>query len=113
LPYFQGGAVWSKVKAEITGFGGGFCGFDGITCNFGTASKTRTGWTIGGCVEWRFAPQWSAFLEGNYYDFGNNNRSISGNCNFIFECERINFNSAFNTKTTAATVLVGVNWRPW
>ena len=58
----------------------GFCGFNfGITCDFGSASKTRTGWTIGGGVEWRFAPQWSAFLEGNYYDFGNNDRNISTN----------------------------------
>jgi outer membrane immunogenic protein len=111
LMYGQGGAVWSKVEATLNSFGNGFCGVNGVTCDFGSASKTRTGWTVGGGVEWRFAPQWSAFLEGNYYDFGNNNRS--GNNFNCFECEIINFNSAFSTKTTAATVLVGVNWRPW
>jgi outer membrane immunogenic protein len=47
-----------------------------FTCDFGSASKTRTGWTVGGGVEWRFAPQWSAFLEGNYYDFGDKDRTI-------------------------------------
>jgi hypothetical protein len=36
--------------------------------------RTRTGWTIGGGVEWRFAPRGQR-LEGNYYDYGNNNRS--------------------------------------
>ena len=55
----------------------------GVTCDFGSASKTRTGWTIGGGVEWRFAPQWSAFLEGNYYDYGNNNRTITTNNFFV------------------------------
>jgi len=32
-------------------------------------TSTRTGWTIGGGVEWMFALHWSAFLEGNYIDF--------------------------------------------
>ena len=122
LMYFQGGAVWSKAKAEITGFGGTFsngtpiCGNFGVTCDFGSASKTRTGWTIGGGVEWMFAPHWSAFLEGNYYDYGNNNRTITTN-NF-FDNSPLGFVGCdtgcnFNTKATAATVLVGVNWRPW
>jgi len=124
LLYFQGGAVWSKAKAEITGFGGTFnngvaiCGsnFGGgtINCDFGSASRTRTGWTIGGGAEWMFAPHWSAFLEGNYYDYGNNNRTITTN-NF-FANSPIGFVGCdagcnFNTKSTAATVLVGVNYR--
>jgi outer membrane immunogenic protein len=114
LIYGQGGVVWSKVKAEITGFGGGFCGQFDITCDFGSASKTRTGWTVGGGVEWRFAPQWSAFLEGNYYDFGNKDRTIFTN-NFFANTPAgfigCDFGCSFNTRATAATVLVGVNWR--
>jgi outer membrane immunogenic protein len=100
--------VWSHVKAEITGFGGGFCGFNDITCDFGSASKTRTGWTAGVGTEWRFAPQWSAFLEGNYYDFGDRDRTVfttnfgPGGCDF---------GCSFSTKATAITVLVGVNYR--
>jgi len=31
---------------------------------------SRTGWTVGTGVEWAFAPDWSATLEYNYYDFG-------------------------------------------
>ena len=112
LMYFQGGAVWSKAKAEITGFGGGFCGFYGITCDFGSASKTRTGWTVGGGVEWRFAPQWSAFLEGNYYDFGNNDRTVFTHNFFnVTDFRGCDLGCSFNTKATAATVLVGVNYR--
>jgi outer membrane immunogenic protein len=112
LLYAQGGVVWSHVKAEITGFGGGFCNLGGVTCDFGSASKTRTGWTVGGGVEWRFAPQWSAFLEGNYYDFGDRDRTLFTN-NFLINTgfTGCDLGCSFNTKATAATVLVGVNWR--
>jgi opacity protein-like surface antigen len=33
-------------------------------------SHTRAGWTVGGGVEWAFAPNWSAKLEYLYADFG-------------------------------------------
>ena len=120
LLYAQGGAVWSRVQAQITGFGnGGGFGFNvcnhfaDVTCDFGSASKTRTGWTVGGGVEWRFAPQWSAFLEGNYYDFGDRNRTLFTrnlglNHGIVPNCD---VGCSFSTKATAATVLVGVNWR--
>ena len=108
LLYAPGGVVWANVKAEINGFGGGFCNLGGVNCDFGSASRTRTGWTAGGGVEWRFAPQWSAFLEGNYYDFGDRDRTISTNIGPGIFCGG---GCPFNTKATAATVLVGVNWR--
>ncbi len=38
----------------------------------GEVSKTRTGWTIGAGSEYKFAPNWSVFLEYNYADFGTN-----------------------------------------
>jgi outer membrane immunogenic protein len=38
-----------------------------------SSSETRTGWTAGGGVEWGFAPQWSAKVEYNYLDFGDEN----------------------------------------
>ena len=33
-------------------------------------SRTRTGWTVGVGSEWKFAPNWSAFVEYNHADFG-------------------------------------------
>ena len=33
-------------------------------------SATRTGWTVGGGVEWMFAPQWSVKAEYLYVDLG-------------------------------------------
>jgi outer membrane immunogenic protein len=96
LLYGQGGAVWAKNSADVT-----FNGSD-----IGGLSKTRTGWTAGGGVEWMFAPNWSAFLEGNYMDFGSNDRRIT--TPLLTACAS---GCAFNTKATAATVLVGLNYR--
>ena len=93
LWYFQGGAAWAKNSADVT-----IAGFD-----VGSADRTRTGWTVGGGVEWMFAPHWSAFLEGNYMDFGSTNRNIvTPN---VVVCAA---GCGFSTKATATTVLVGV-----
>jgi outer membrane immunogenic protein len=35
-----------------------------------SGSKTRTGWTAGGGLEWMFAPQWSLKVEYLYVDLG-------------------------------------------
>ena len=97
LWYFQGGAAWAKNSADVN-----INGFQ-----VGSADKTRTGWTVGGGVEWMFAPHWSAFLEGNYMDFGSTDRNIVTPAT-IPVCAA---GCPFNTKTTATTVLVGVNYR--
>jgi outer membrane immunogenic protein len=95
LLYGQGGVAWTKASADVT-----VNGFD-----FGSFDRTRTGWTAGGGVEWMFARGWSAFLEGNYMDFGSNDHTIfSVNCPNGVSC-------GFNTHAKAATVLVGVNYR--
>jgi len=97
LLYGQGGVAWTRASADLT-----VNNFD-----FGSVGRTRTGWTAGGGVEWMFARGWSAFLEGNYMDFGDNDHTIFdpvhvtcpvGGCNFT-------------THAKAATVLVGVNYR--
>ena len=94
LLYFQGGAAWGHTTTNIS-FGG---------VQFGQGSNTRTGWTIGGGIEWMFAPHWSAFLEGNWMDFGGNNGVIVTPVACPAGC-------AFSTNATEATVLVGVNYR--
>jgi outer membrane immunogenic protein len=96
LLYGQGGVVWAKNSVDVN-----INGFD-----VGSASRTRTGWTAGGGVEWMFARGWSAFLEGNYYDFGDHDRTIFTPLDPLCVA-----GCTFNTKTTAASVLVGVNYR--
>ena len=94
LLYGQGGVAWAKNSADIT-----INGFD-----FGSFSRTRSGWTAGGGIEWMFAPHWSAFLEGNYMDFGSQNR-------VLFDGGVCAAGCAFNTSTTASNIIVGVNYR--
>jgi outer membrane immunogenic protein len=94
--YGQGGVAWAKNSADVT-----LNGFD-----IGSVSRTRTGWTAGGGVEWMFMRGWSAFLEGNYMDFGSNDRTIFGTAVCVAPA-----GCAFNTKTTATSILVGVNYR--
>jgi len=94
LLYGQGGAAWVKTSTDVA--------IAGLT--FGGNSNTRTGWTAGGGVEWMFTRGWSAFLEGNYMDLGDNNHLAFGPGVCAAGC-------TFNTHATAATVLVGVNYR--
>ena len=94
LIYCQGGAAWGHTSTNLT--------FDGV--QIGQTSKTRTGWTAGGGVEWMFAPHWSAFLEGNYMDFGSQDGTFNSVTTGCAVC-------TFNVKATEATVLVGVNYR--
>ena len=40
------------------------------------SSEDRLGWTVGGGLEWAFIPNWSAFVDFSYYDFGNGGHLI-------------------------------------
>jgi outer membrane immunogenic protein len=66
-------------------------------------SRTRTGWTIGVGSEYKFAPNWSVFVEYNHADFG----SYGGTFN-----SAVLGPVALNAKSNADLVLFGVNWRP-
>ena len=92
LLYFQGGAAWGHTSANVT--------YAGV--QYGQTSQTRTGWTVGGGVEWMFAPHWTAFLEGNYMDFGSTSGSVTGAGGVVYPV---------SAKATETTVLLGVNYR--
>jgi outer membrane immunogenic protein len=96
LLYAQGGVAWINHSTHLT--------INNV--DFGDFSKTRSGWTVGGGVEWMFAPGWSAFLEGNYMDFGDHFHTVFGPG--LFGCGG---GCTFETHAKAATVLVGVNYR--
>lgn len=60
LIYGKGGWGWADNRIS------------GTVAGVGTASDTQfhSGWTVGGGLEWGFAPAWSAKVEYQYYDFG-------------------------------------------
>jgi len=61
LWYVKGGGAWTRDELTIT---------DPLTGVSLSASNTRGGWTVGGGVEYAFAPAWSAKLEYDFMDFG-------------------------------------------
>jgi outer membrane immunogenic protein len=108
LLYFQGGAVWSRVTADIAGTVPAPVGALALPpiAFAGSFSDTKTGWTVGLGSEYRFAPNWSVFLEGNYYDFGSRDRVVVTPA--ATACAA---GCLFSGKTTAVSILAGVNYR--
>jgi outer membrane immunogenic protein len=94
LFYFQGGAAWRKNSLTL---------FDPTGTEVGSAHRTRTGWTIGGGTEWKFAPNWSAFVEYNHADFGTNSGTFT---------DPVLGAVTLSSKSNVDLVLFGLNWRP-
>jgi len=93
LLYIQGGGAWAHTDQTIT-LGG---------VQVGQFGSTKGGYTVGGGWEYKFAPNWSAFVEYNYMDFGTSSGVTTTGVNV-------------NLKRDMQTVLVGLNWRfapPW
>ncbi len=97
LLYAQGGAAWAHTESTISSAAG---------VQLRDNSSTRTGWTVGGGVEWMFLPHWSAFLEGNDMDFGSESRTVVAAPTCAAGC-------TITARGTEANVLVGVNYRFW
>jgi outer membrane immunogenic protein len=66
LFYVTGGLIYGEVKTSQNLF------FPGSGLGWlASTSTTRTGGTVGGGIEWMFAPGWSAKVEGLWYNLGN------------------------------------------
>jgi outer membrane immunogenic protein len=64
LLYAKGGYAW-RDNPNIG------VGFAGTPQNFTTDGNHRDGYTVGAGLEYMFAPNWSANIEYQYYNFGN------------------------------------------
>jgi len=76
--------------------------FPAVQFSSSSVSETRTGWTAGGGWEYAFALNWSAKIEGLYYDLGSFSTSGSSVNGFI---------GGKNFDAKGAIVRVGLNWR--
>jgi outer membrane immunogenic protein len=99
LVYAKGGGAWARNQWDAHD------AFD----FFGNPifGETRSGWTVGGGVEWTlWSPNWTAFVEYNFYDFNNGGTTLT---------QHFPESTAFNTLTTGKmeinTVKVGVNYK--
>jgi outer membrane immunogenic protein len=73
LFYVKGGAAFAGEEHNIT-----FTTPAGVTSVVtDTPDDTRFGWTVGGGVEYAFAPNWSAKIEYNFMDFGKQSYSFT------------------------------------
>ncbi|WP_245434234.1 outer membrane protein [Pseudolabrys taiwanensis] len=67
LIYATGGAAWINYQLDITAPGGSV-----------SDHTTKSGWTVGGGVEWMFMPNWSAKLEYLYLDTDTTTATLFG-----------------------------------
>jgi outer membrane immunogenic protein len=94
LLYVKGGGAWASDKYDRFFTGGGAA--------IGSASETRSGWTVGAGLEWGFAPGWSVGVEYDHYDFGRRNVNFAAAGAVVFT-DRL-------TQTVDA-VTARLNWR--
>lgn len=71
LPYIAGGIVMGGVKDSLTTKNSSF-----------TNDKTRTGWTVGGGVDYAATDNVVLRLEYRYTDFGKENYNLNNSTNF-------------------------------
>jgi outer membrane immunogenic protein len=65
LLYAKGGYAYSDNSQSLT--------FGGVGVPFTTSGDRHNGYTVGAGLEYMFAPNWSGFIEYQYYNFGKTN----------------------------------------
>jgi outer membrane immunogenic protein len=88
----KGGGAWERDEHHYD--------FAGVVN--GTASQTRSGWTIGVGGEYAFTNYLSGFVEYNYYDFGSRDISFSDVGGFSY---------LYGIDETKSVVKAGLNLR--
>jgi len=105
LFYVKGGIAWDRNRWDFSQ--SAYCQQYG--CIGAAVSDRRTGWTIGGGVEWVLSPSWSnltAFGEYNYYDFGSDGTSFQVGRGFFDPRNAIS-----TEKQTVQTFKLGLNYK--
>ncbi len=69
LAYVKGGIAWTKFKHTDYDI-------NPVTSFYGRADSSRTGWTMGGGLEYALVSNWSLFAEYNFADFGSKNVTL-------------------------------------
>jgi outer membrane immunogenic protein len=97
LLYAQGGAAWTSWDITANNAAGVQIGE--------ISGGNRTGWTVGGGVEWMFLPHWSVFAEYNFMGFGTRS-SASTVC-----AGAVCTTDTFSAKADLQNALIGVNYK--
>jgi outer membrane immunogenic protein len=94
--YFKGGAAWVRNS---------YSDVDPVSVYTGDAAATRSGWTIGGGVEYAFQHNWSLFAEYAYVALGNQNAALT------YSGPGFCCTYTYNEKNSLQTIIVGANYR--
>jgi outer membrane immunogenic protein len=97
LGYVKGGGAWARVDHNVFQPNG--------LLSESALGVDRQGWTVGGGLEWMFAPGWSVFGEYNYMDFGRKDVF------FVQAPGTAGVASVVSTNLTIQQALVGVNYK--
>jgi outer membrane immunogenic protein len=104
LVYFTGGLAYGKVDTSATLVDQG----GGAPFSFtGSSSSMKTGWTLGGGVEWALTRTWSVKAEYLYYDLGSTTVAMPLATPVAFPGAG-GFASSFNN--TGSIVRAGINY---
>ena len=98
LGYVKGGGAWATADYAVYQPGG-------VLLSETAYGANRSGWTVGGGLEWMFAPGWSVFGEYNYMDLGR--KDIA----FVTAPPAVGNPDILRTKLEVSTALVGVNYK--
>ncbi len=112
LVYATGGLAITRLdisKQFAWDFSDGCTILNGLNeCHVGGSDTTRAGWTVGGGLEWAFAPNWSVKAEYLYADFGNTSYSTTNSgTGFIGGQAQV---ATHTVSTTLQVARVGVNF---
>ena len=99
LGYVKGGGAWTRTSVNQYGT----IPAPTFLSQFGSAD--RSGWTVGGGLEYMFAKGWSVFGEYNYMDFG------TKTVNYVTAPVAVGNPDVVRTKLETSTALVGVNYK--
>lgn len=99
LFYAKGGVAFTEEEyggnAVLTGVG--------PISTFNNQTSTRTGYVVGAGIEYGFAPNWTAFAEYNYLDFGTKNYTLVGTTGVV--------TANFDIRDRVDVVKAGLNYR--
>jgi outer membrane immunogenic protein len=100
LLYVKGGGAWENIEYSLGVTGPALLG---LPLNFTNSSVTRTGWTVGGGIEYGFMQNWSVKAEYDYMDFGDDN--------ITFAVPAALGNPASTAQSQVHVVKAGINYR--
>lgn len=104
--YTFNGAPGVSFPETASGFS--FSCTSNIPCFLGSSSGIRTGWTAGAGAEWRLAQNWSAKIEYEFVDLGNDTVRVTAAAVAVPGNAPSSFNAVF--KDQFQVVRLGLNY---